>query len=202
MSLRFIFHLHSVFHSLDHFTLWQYDQNCNFANIQIAHPGILDLSSDVVEVDTNGHHTNGTSKRYPMNYKPQDAGASPIMTSNMSSSLRQKQMTSFSPIVIAADHQDAVHSMNGFNGQIAHSRDHEKHSSFVLESDVDYYSQVQQMNDVSVVGSMSSRARVGTISYAQNPAILDDEDEEEDVEYDYGSQMDREMTQTSRLSSR
>jgi len=165
-----------------------------------THPGILDLSSDVVDTGSNGQHSNGAqSKRYRINYNAEDQGASPMMELNGSVSSHTKPMTSFSPIVVA--------SLDQMDGHLNISSDHAKHSSFVLESDVDYYTTMQQqMNDISVVGSMSmSRHRTGTTSYAQNPSILeDDDDEEDDVEYDYGSQMDREitMTQASRLSSR
>jgi len=161
-----------------------HDRNRSESIPQVTHPGILDLSSDVIETDTN-RHSKGI-KRYPINYKAEDKGASPIMKTSASTS-RPMASGQFSPIVIAASLED--------NGSI-----HDKHSSFVLESDVDYYSQVQQMN-----GSIG-RSRTGTTSI-MNPSVLDDEDEDEDIEFDYGSQMDREREMereitNSRISAR
>lgn len=143
---------------------------------------MLDLSSDVVENDENqnGNTTSSTNRKYKSkNYGKKDGGSTPIM---MDSSIRvQSTETLSNTIMTSSPNKQHPHHIGNHGQQV----------SFVLDDDIDYYAQVQQMQSNPSDISNVPRSRGGsklTSSNVKNNDIIDDDDDE-DIEYDYGSQM-------------
>eukprot|EP01083_Nonionella_stella_P209243 758685_1 len=143
---------------------------------------ILDLSSDVIgtnEMTTNINVNNGISskqyknKRYAQKKGVNMTGSTPMMKDTQ---INQSGMNGMGMM-------ETINNPNNINV-------HQQQTSFVLDSDLDYYAQIQQMGTTELRGRNGSEytTRTKQISKTTNTDIMDD-DEDPDVEFDYGSQI-------------
>eukprot|EP00486_Rosalina_sp_Unknown_P005107 CAMPEP_0201570464 /NCGR_PEP_ID=MMETSP0190_2-20130828/12737_1 /ASSEMBLY_ACC=CAM_ASM_000263 /TAXON_ID=37353 /ORGANISM="Rosalina sp." /LENGTH=199 /DNA_ID=CAMNT_0047994039 /DNA_START=257 /DNA_END=856 /DNA_ORIENTATION=+ len=143
---------------------------------------MLDLSSDVVaENDENETNNISTNRKYKSkNYGSKDGGSTPIM---MDSSIKVQSTETLSGRVSLDIDNKPSHGNHGNHGQQV---------SFVLDDDIDYYAQVQQMqsnpSDIANIPRSRGGSKISGSNNTKNTDIIDDDDDE-DVEFDYGSQM-------------
>ena len=141
---------------------------------------MLDLSSDVVvenDENQNGNISSTNRKYKSKHYGKKDGGSTPII---MDSSIKVQSTETLST------------TMRG-SSLSAKPIGHGQQVSFVLDDDIDYYAQVQQMqsnpSDISHIPRSRGGSKInGNANNNKNNDIIDDDDDE-DVEFDYGQQI-------------